>query len=120
MNREIEEKALDGILPLLTIQPLLENAVEHGIAPAGGGTITIRCSLNDACMHIEIINTGRETGKEDRERIEAQYCEQTAPDLRGIGRDPRGYGHPRADHGQHRDSPGDSLKGGRRICESGS
>ncbi len=71
MNREIEEKALDGILPLLTIQPLLENAVEHGIAPAGGGTITIRCSLNDACMHIEIINTGRETGKEDRERIEA-------------------------------------------------
>ena len=62
---------MDGILPLLTIQPLLENAVEHGIAPAGGGVITIRCSLNDACMHVEIINTGRETGKEDRERIEA-------------------------------------------------
>ncbi len=71
VNREIEEKALDGILPLLTIQPLLENAVEHGIAPAGGGTITIRCSLNDACMQIAIINTGRETGREDRERIEA-------------------------------------------------
>ena len=71
VNREIEEKAMDGILPLLTIQPLLENAVEHGIAPAGGGVITIRCSLNDACMHVEIINTGRETGKEDRERIEA-------------------------------------------------
>ena len=71
VNREIEEKALDGILPLLTIQPLLENAVEHGIAPAGGGTITICCSLNDACMHVKIINTGREIGKEDRERIEA-------------------------------------------------
>ncbi len=71
VNREIDEKAMDGILPLLTIQPLLENAVEHGIAPAGGGIITIRCSLNDACMHVEIVNTGRETGKEDRERIEA-------------------------------------------------
>ncbi len=71
VNREIDEKALDGILPLLTIQPLLENAVEHGIAPAGGGTITIRCSLNDACMHVVIINTGRETGREDQERIEA-------------------------------------------------
>lgn len=71
VNREINEKAMDGILPLLTIQPLLENAVEHGIAPAGGGIITIRCSLNDACMHVEIVNTGRETGKEDRERIEA-------------------------------------------------
>ena len=71
VNREIDEKAMDGILPLLTIQPLLENAVEHGIAPAGGGIITIRCSLNDACMHVVIVNTGRETGKEDRERIEA-------------------------------------------------
>ena len=71
VNREIDEKVMDGILPLLTIQPLLENAVEHGIAPAGGGIITIRCSLNDACMHVEIVNTGRETGKEDRERIEA-------------------------------------------------
>ena len=71
VNREIDEKAMDGILPLLTIQPLLENAVEHGIAPAGGGIITIRCSLTDACMHVEIVNTGRETGKEDRERIEA-------------------------------------------------
>ena len=71
IHREIDEKAMDGILPLLTIQPLLENAVEHGIAPAGGGTITIRCSLNDACMTIGIINTGKGTEKEDRERIEA-------------------------------------------------
>ena len=71
INREIEEKAMDGVLPLLTIQPLLENAVEHGIAPAGGGMITIRCDPNDACMRIEIINTGRGTEKEDRERIEA-------------------------------------------------
>ena len=71
ISREIEEKAMDGVLPLLTIQPLLENAVEHGIAPAGGGTITIRCSLNDACMRIEMINTGRGAEKEDRERIEA-------------------------------------------------
>ena len=45
--------------------------MEHGIAPAGGGAITMRCSLNDACMCIDIINTGRETGREDRERIEA-------------------------------------------------
>ena len=71
INREIDEKAMDGIIPLLTIQPLLENAVEHGIAPAGGGMITIRCELNDACMQIGIINTGKGTEKEDRERIEA-------------------------------------------------
>ncbi len=71
IKREIGEKAMDGVLPLLTIQPLLENAVEHGIAPAGGGMIIIRCDLNDVCMRIEIINTGKGTEKEDRERIEA-------------------------------------------------
>ncbi len=71
ITREIEEKAMDGILPLLTIQPLLENAVEHGIAPAGGGAITICASLNDAFLQIGIINTGRGAEKEDRERIEA-------------------------------------------------
>ena len=69
--RETEESAMDGILPLLTIQPLLENAVEHGIAPAGGGTITLRCSLDESCLHVEIINTGRGAKQEDRERIEA-------------------------------------------------
>ena len=84
VNREIEEKALDGVLPLLTIQPLLENAVEHGIAPAGGGTITIRCSLNDACMGIEIINTGRGAAKEDRERSEAALNGQPSGNHLGL------------------------------------
>ena len=69
--REIEEDAMAGILPLLTIQPLLENAVEHGIAPANGGMITIRACLKDACLHIDIVNTGKGAEKEDRERIEA-------------------------------------------------
>ena len=69
--RETDEEAMDGILPLLTIQPLLENAVEHGIAPAGGGEITLRCALDGGLIHIEIVNTGKGTTKEDRERIEA-------------------------------------------------
>ena len=69
--RETDEDAMDGVLPLLTIQPLLENAVEHGIAPAGGGEITLRCKLDGGMIHIEIVNTGRGTTKEDRERIEA-------------------------------------------------
>lgn len=69
--RETEEDAMEGILPLLTIQPLLENAVEHGIAPAGGGQIILRCSLDGGSLHIEIVNTGRGATKEDRERIEA-------------------------------------------------
>ena len=69
--RETDDAAMDGILPLLTIQPLLENAVEHGIAPAGGGTITLHCALEGGCLQIRIINTGRGATQEDRERIES-------------------------------------------------
>ena len=69
--REIDEQALEGILPLLTVQPVLENAVEHGIAPAGGGEIRIRCSRGGECLHLGIINTGKTTSPEDRQRIEA-------------------------------------------------
>ena len=67
----IDEPAREGILPLLTVQPLLENAVEHGIAPAGGGTITIECTRAGNCLHLVIRNTGKEADREDRERIEA-------------------------------------------------
>ena len=74
--RETDDAAMDGILPLLTIQPLLENAVEHGIAPAGGGTITLCCSLRDECLEIRIVNTGRGATKEDRERIESALSGQ--------------------------------------------
>ena len=69
--RDVEEAAVDAVLPLLTIQPVLENAVEHGIAPAGGGRILIRARLTESRLHIEIINSGKGIEPGDRARIEA-------------------------------------------------
>ncbi len=44
-------------IPLLTIQPLLENAVYHGLQPlAEGGEIEVRLALNDASLEIHIQN----------------------------------------------------------------
>ncbi len=71
VQREMEEKALDGIVPLLTVQPVLENAVEHGIAPAGGGMILLRFRRAGDCLRLEIANTGRPIRPEDREKIDA-------------------------------------------------
>ena len=81
--RETDGSALDAVLPLLTIQPLLENAVEHGIAPAGGGEITLRCTLEDHILHLQIANTGRGATREDRERIDAAL--QGTPDGKHLG-----------------------------------
>lgn len=71
IRQEIDDPAYEGILPLLTVQPVLENAVEHGIAPAGGGEIRIRCTRGGECLHLGIVNTGKTADPEDRKRIEA-------------------------------------------------
>lgn len=60
MQMEIEPAALDGIVPHLLLQPLVENAVRHGIAPLRGpGSIIIRASRNGNQLQIEIEDTGR-------------------------------------------------------------
>lgn len=42
VEESIDEDALDARIPALTLQPLIENAIRHGIAPrAGGGTVRI-------------------------------------------------------------------------------
>ena len=71
IRREMAGEATEASLPLMTVQPLLENAVEHGIAPAGGGMITIRARLDGPFLQLEIANTGKGITPEDRARIDA-------------------------------------------------
>ncbi len=70
IRREVEEAAEDCLIPLLTVQPVLENAVDHGIAPAGGGEITLAARRSPEGLRIQIINTGKPVTQEDRERID--------------------------------------------------
>lgn len=47
-------------IPPMLLQPLVENAVKHGIEPSvGGGEITITCTSDDKLVHIRIENTGQ-------------------------------------------------------------
>ena len=62
------EDALNAKVPSLTIQPLLENAVYHGIEPSmAGGVITIDCSCEDERLHILVTNPVPEL-KSDRHK----------------------------------------------------
>lgn len=70
VSRQVEEETLDCTVPLLTVQPVLENAVEHGIAPAGGGRIALQSRRVADCLHLEIRNTGRGLTPEDKVRID--------------------------------------------------
>ena len=78
LRREAGEQLMDCLLPLLTLQPVLENAVEHGIAPAGGGEIDVTILEEKGLMRMDVANTGRPIRPEDRQRIDAALSgEQT-------------------------------------------
>jgi sensor histidine kinase YesM len=62
------DSALNGVpVPPLLIQPLVENAIKHGIAPSReGGTIRILARRQGADLCLEVWNTGApfQQGKE--------------------------------------------------------
>ncbi|MEO0741472.1 MAG: histidine kinase [Bacteroidota bacterium] len=56
---EIEDAALDVPVPPLVVQPLLENALRHGLAPrTTGGTVTLRAFIEDRRLRIEVVDDG--------------------------------------------------------------
>ena len=51
---------LDALVPSLLLQPLVENAIRHGIAPlVEGGRIELQSELRDSRVRISVINSGR-------------------------------------------------------------
>ena len=59
VTREIDPGALSAAVPTLLLQPLVENAVIHGIAPQrAGGKLTIKAARQDDRLRIEIADTG--------------------------------------------------------------
>ena len=59
VKKEIDEKLLKFKLPVLTIQPLVENAIRHGIIPkTESGTVKISAKLADKEIHIAVHDDG--------------------------------------------------------------
>jgi len=57
VQQEIEQKTLECKIPPLLLQPLIENAVRHGISQLlEGGTITLRTQLHNGKLNINIAN----------------------------------------------------------------
>jgi len=80
----ITPEALACLLPPMTLQPLLENAIKHGIRSLDdGGTIAVEALVRDGWLHLAVRNPvpaepTREAGlghglRHLRERLAAQY-----------------------------------------------
>lgn len=56
---DVARELMNAKIPLLTLQPLVENAIVHGLEPKEeGGIVFIRGRLKNGNVHIEIEDTG--------------------------------------------------------------
>lgn len=84
MSQEVDERLLDQEIPMLIIQPIIENAVEHGMNGRRGGEVSLRIFAESVEMtgtdgrrefpegtrvFIQVTNNGA-LSKEDQARID--------------------------------------------------
>jgi len=55
----VDDATLDTPVPPMVLQPLVENALRHGIAPSeAGGAVTLRVSAADGRVRVRVADTG--------------------------------------------------------------
>ena len=88
----VEEDALALPIPALSIQPLVENAIKHGVAQqSGSGFVSIRAQCQGDSLRVTVENSGLPGGSERpgagvalqnvRRRLEICYGHAAALDL---------------------------------------
>jgi two-component system LytT family sensor kinase len=90
---EVEEEARDALVPSLILQPLVENAIVHGIAPFDKeGWVRVTGSLNDGVLRLRVADSGPGIPSEEgpsfgvglstcRERLRLLYGEEHRMEL---------------------------------------
>jgi two-component system LytT family sensor kinase len=93
VEKEIDPRTLDVLVPSILLQPLIENSIKHGLEPRiNGGTVTLRSRIEGERVFIEVADDGVGMGnrpatalrregagigmKNVRERLEVLYGNQ--------------------------------------------
>ncbi len=69
IEKEVDSELLQLKVPQLILQPLIENAVVHGVEIVKSGTIWIKGYKDGAEAILQIINTGKNMTPEDETRV---------------------------------------------------
>ena len=67
--KNIDEDLLHIPVPQLILQPLIENAIRHGIEIVNSGTIWVNIYAQEDKMLIDVINTGKKLTEQEQMRI---------------------------------------------------
>ena len=92
IERNVENRALDALVPSLILQPLIENAIKYAISPSEeGGTLSIGARVQHETLMLKLADNGPGLGspnngqkscgvglKNTRERLQQLYGEQQA------------------------------------------
>jgi two-component system LytT family sensor kinase len=92
INYDIDSKTLNAQVPNLILQPMVENAIKHGITPkAEGGTINISAKIENENLILEISDNGKGNGNEEikegigikntRKRLNQIYADKFLMDI---------------------------------------
>jgi signal transduction histidine kinase len=88
VNMTVDPGALDGLVPCFLLQPIVENAIRHGISHCEeSGTIQVTAERRDSRLHLAVRDSGPGTNghsspgcgiglKNTRERLSHFYQEQ--------------------------------------------
>ena len=59
VEKQIDPRTLDLLVPSILLQPLIENSIKHGLEPRiNGGTVTLRSRLEGDRLTIEVADDG--------------------------------------------------------------
>lgn len=64
VDLEIGEDTLNEKVPRLILQPVIENAIEHGVIRSGSGTVVLRSYKKGDYLYLETENNGIMSGQE--------------------------------------------------------
>jgi len=91
VEKDLDPRSLDAPVPSMMLQPLVENAVRHGLSPkVGSGIVRVEASREGARLRIAVRDNGlgfKETAREGiglrnvRERLKAAYGERASLEI---------------------------------------
>lgn len=84
-EKEIDESVLDVKVPRLVLQPILENAVVHGIERVKKGIIKIRIYREDNNVFLEVVNSSGKVSAEEKEKMH-KILYGPPEELKGVGK----------------------------------